>query len=76
MKEWELRYLHTKAVRDTHCESLGIEIPEDPGYGILTRVPQLNRAWIGDKFWALFNKTDHTSLLFERCACHPNNRRS
>lgn len=70
MEEWELRYLHEKAMRDSQCVSRGIEIPEDPEYGTLAAAPtKLFMKFIGKKFWKEMDDRGHDMCEFARCKC-------
>ena len=70
MEEWELRYLHEKAIRDSQCVSQGVEVPIDPEYGILTAPPRrLFMKFNGKTFWAEMEKRGHSMCEFKTCKC-------
>jgi len=70
MQDWEYRYQHDKAVRDSQCVSLGVDIPDDQ-YGRLTVPDNLFMRYKGREFWAEMNKRGHTAGDFDRCGCKP-----
>jgi len=70
MQDWEVRYLHEKAVRDSQCVSRGIDIPEDPRYGVIQIPDNLFIRFNGEQFWKLFEDHGHTTIEFAKCKCH------
>lgn len=69
MKKWERHYLHQKAIRNTHCKSLGMSIPQDKTYGVLERVPLLLTYFKAKDFWEIFKATGHSTIEFQTCIC-------
>lgn len=69
MQQWEKRYLHEKAARDSQCEALGVPIPKDEKYGVLKHVQELWRRFNGKEFWSRFESRGHDCAIFEQCKC-------
>ena len=70
MKDWELRYIHARDVRDAQLESLGLPPIVGERFGELTFAPELVwRRFDGPKFWPIFRGKGHTSTAFDECQC-------
>ena len=65
---WKVKYEHDKAVRDSQCASLGIEIPDDED-GQLTIKKEWFTRHMGKEFWEEMKKRGHSSADFASCNC-------
>ena len=69
MEMWESRWLHDKEVQTAIYKMHDLPVPEDIGYGRLSRTPnKLYMKWNGKKFFENFSN-EHNSLVFEKCKC-------
>ena len=69
MKDWEKRYLHTKAIRDSYYY-MHNETPPIDKYGELSPIPKKFRlSFYGIKYWKSMYTLGHDHSDFRQCKC-------